>query len=226
MDTPPIASISALIGEPARALMLDALMDGRARTASELADRAGITRQTASAHLARLTDGGLLSLERQGRHRYFRLHGEEVAEALEGLMRLGERRRGEVAVSRPQSPERCARSCYDHLAGRLGVALLDSLDGNGHIETRGTRLLLSTSGERLFAQMHIDWRSLQRRRRSFARLCLDWSERRHHLAGALGAALLVHFLEHRWLLRSDDSRALAPTDMGRREFRAWFGISV
>lgn len=225
METPPIASIGALVGEPARALMLDALMDGRALTASELADRAGITRQTASAHLARLTDGGLLSLERQGRHRYFRLGGEEVAAALESLMLLGERR-SSAALARPRSPERCARSCYDHLAGRLGVALLDSLDGQGHIETCGTRLLLSSSGEKLFAQLGIDWRSLQHRRRSFARLCLDWSERRHHLAGALGAALLAHFLENRWLVRSGETRALIPTDRGRRGFGEYFEISV
>lgn len=226
MDTPPIASLSALIGDPGRALMLNALMDGRARTASELADRAGITRQTASAHLAKLTDGGLLSPERQGRHRYFRLRGEDVASALEALMVLGGDRPQESEPCRPRSPERCARSCYDHLAGRLGVALLDSLDECGHIEARGTGLLLSASGETLFAQMGIDWRVLQRRRRSFARPCLDWSERRHHLAGALGAALLAHFLEHRWLLRSGDTRALVPTGRGRKGFREYFGISV
>lgn len=224
MDAPPIASVSALIGDPARALMLSALMDGRARTASELADRAGITRQTASAHLAKLTDGGLLSLEHQGRHRYFQLRCEEVASVLESLMVLGHRLpRGE---REPHSPVRCARTCYDHLAGRLGVELLESLSEKGHLETRTAQLSLSSSGEELFARLGIDWRGLQCGRRSYARLCLDWSERRHHLAGALGAALLHHFLDSDWIRRQADSRAVVLTAKGRKAFKQWFDLSL
>lgn len=226
MDAPPIASIGALIGDPARALMLSALMDGRARTASELADRAGITRQTASAHLAKLTDGGLLSPERQGRHRYFQLRSEEVASVLESLMVLGHQLPREHRSGRPQSPERCARTCYDHLAGRLGVELLEGLDKGGYLETRSAELFLSPSGEELFDRLGIDWCGLRRGRRSYARLCLDWSERRHHLAGALGAALLCHFLDGDWIRRRPGSRAVVITSKGRKAFKHWFNLSL
>lgn len=224
MNAPPIAAVGALIGDPARALMLSALMDGRARTASELAGEAGVTRQTASAHLAKLTGRGLLTLECQGRHRYFRLNGPDVASALETLMVLGDRG-GQKKLERTTSPERDARTCYDHLAGRLGVALLDSLCANGHLGIAGSQVTLSSSGEVLFEKLAIDLGILERRRRVFARMCLDWSERRNHLAGSLGQALLECFLVNDWIRRRQDSRAVTITTKGHRGFRRVFGIS-
>lgn len=225
MDVPPIASICALIGEPARALMLSALMDGRARTATELAAEAGITRQTTSAHLARLTHGGLLAMCSQGRHRYFRLRTPEIAAALETLMVAGAQRARPVSPPR-DSPEREARTCYDHLAGRLGVALFDALAARGHLAIGADQLALTPSGEHLLGTLGIDLQSTRQRRRMFATLCLDWSERRHHLGGALGAALLEHFVEHDWLRRRSDSRAVALTSSGKAGFMRSFGVSL
>lgn len=222
MNVPPIAAVGALIGDPARALMLSVLMDGRTRTASELASEAGITRQTASAHLAKLTDRGLLALERRGRHRYFRLNGSDVASVLESLMLLGDR--GAWKIEHPASPEQDARTCYDHLAGRLGVALLDSLCAGGYLEVAGSQVTLSSSGEALFEKLAIDLKILERRRRAFARMCLDWSERRNHLAGSLGQALLEYFLEHDWIRRQRDSRAVTVTPKGQEGFGEIFGI--
>ena len=151
MDSPPIATLGALIGDPTRAIMLAALMDGRARTASELAAEAGVTRPTASAHLTKLTQGGLLTVLSQGRHRYFQLGSPEIATALEALMVVGAQR---VPVSRcrPTSPERDARSCYDHLAGRLGVALFDGLCAKGCLELANGSVTLTPSGESLMRQ--------------------------------------------------------------------------
>lgn len=223
MNTPPIAAVSALIGDPARALMLSALMDGRARTASELASEAGIGRPTASAHLAKLTDGGLLALERQGRHRYFRLRTEEVAAALETLMVLGDQRASR-GMQRPSTPERDARTCYDHLAGRLGVALMDSLNAKGHLDIADSQLTLSPSGQAFVVTFGFDLQTLQRQRRSLARLCLDWSERKNHLAGSLGKAFLDYFLANDWLRRQRNSRAVVVTPKGDRQFRQVFGI--
>lgn len=221
--SPSIATVGALIGEPARALMLSALMDGRARSASELAGVAAVTRQTASAHLAKLTERGLLALERQGRHRYYRIRNTDVASALETLMVLGSRRAG-ADDSPAASPEREARTCYDHLAGRLGVTLLDALCSKGHLAITDSQVTLSPSGESLFAGLGIDPAALARRRRSFARMCLDWSERRNHLAGSLGGALLDHFLDHDWVRRRPDSRAVTLTAKGRAELSRVFGI--
>ncbi|MFP5305458.1 MAG: ArsR/SmtB family transcription factor [Gammaproteobacteria bacterium] len=224
MDVPPIASICALIGDPARALMLSALMDGRARTATELAAEAGITRQTTSMHLARLTHGGLLAMRSQGRHRYFQLRTPEIAAALETLMVVGEQR------ARPMpprsSPEREARTCYDHLAGRLGVALFDALGAGGHLQVGASQLALTPSGEQLFDRLGIDLDVVRQRRRMFATFCLDWSERRHHLGGALGAALLDRFLERGWLRRRPDSRAVLLTTAGKAGLKRSFGVSL
>lgn len=212
-----------MIGEPARALMLSALMDGRARTATELAGEAAITRQTASAHLAKLTEQGLLALEKQGRHRYYRLRGTDVASALETLMVLGTRRRP-TGATHPASPERQARTCYDHLAGRLGVALFDALCAKGYLAIGESQVALSPSGEALFSDLGIDVERHKQGRRSFARLCLDWSERRNHLAGALGRALLDYFLANDWIRRLPGSRALALTPRGRAELTRVFDI--
>lgn len=224
MDTPPIAAIAALIGDPARALMLAALMDGRARTASELAGEAGVTRQTASAHLAKLVDGALLAVQCQGRHRYFRLRTPEVAGALESLMILGNHRESGRATT-PRSPEREARTCYDHLAGRLGVSILDSLNAKGYLDIAGSQLALSRSGRAFVEGFGIEVRELEHRRRSLARLCLDWSERKNHLGGALGAAFLDVFLADGWIRRRPDSRAVTVTTKGRRKLAEVFELS-
>lgn len=212
-----------MIGEPARALMLSALMDGRARTATELAGEAAVTRQTASAHLAKLTEQGLLALEKQGRHRYYRLRGTEVASALETLMVLGSHRR-HTGATHAASPEREARTCYDHLAGRLGVALLDALCANGYLEVSESQVALSPSGEALFSDLGIDLEGLERRRGRFARMCLDWSERRNHLAGSLGRALLDYFLENDWLRPRPGYRAVVVTSRGRAGLSRVFDI--
>lgn len=223
--SPSIAAVGALIGEPARALMLAALMDGRARTATELAGEAAVTRQTASAHLAKLTEQGLLAMEKQGRHRYYRIRGADVASALETLMVLGDRQ-ARTGAAHPASPERQARTCYDHLAGRLGVALLDALCAKGYLEIRDSQVSLSRPGEALFTGLGIDPAALKRQRRSFARMCLDWSERRNHLAGSLGRALLDHFLDQDWIRRRPGSRAVTLTARGRAGFRRVFDMRV
>jgi DNA-binding transcriptional ArsR family regulator len=212
-DAPDLAFVAALVGDPARARMLASLMGGLALTATELAVEAGIAPSTASAHLAKLTEGRILALERQGRHRYFRLFDDEVAQALEALM-VAAAARGPRRQAGPADPElRLARVCYDHLAGARGVWMLDRL--------RARRLLPGTDDDRLpagaepfFARLGIDLASLARRRRPLCRWCLDWSERRHHLGGALGAALLERILTLRWARRETGGRAIVFTPTG------------
>lgn len=223
MDSPPIAAIAALIGDPARAMMLSALMDGRARTATELADLAGIGRSAASAHLAKLLERNMLALERQGRHRYFRLQSGDVAAALEGLLALSAGQMDEVHV-RISSPEREARTCYDHLAGRLGVAVLKSLTATRCLDLIGDSIVLTEPGVKLMTELGLDVDAVSRRPRNFTRLCLDWSERRHHLGGALGAALLDRFVEQSWIKREPAGRAVSVTPKGAAAFRSLFGI--
>ncbi len=225
MNAPPIAAIGALIGDPARALMLSALMDGRARTATELAVEAGIGRATASAHLGKLTERNLLSVVRQGRHRYFRLASEDVASVLESLMVLGGPV-GDNARVTASTPEREARTCYDHLAGRLGVNLLDALAAKHYLVLDDAGVGVSPGGRDAFARVGIDVDALDRGRRPLARLCLDWSERRNHLAGGLGAALLAQCLRKRWLQRQEGVRAVTLTHAGRRALRERFGVEV
>lgn len=227
IEGPYLAECAALIGDPARANILAALMDGKARTASELAFVAGVSPQTTSAHLAKLTQGRLLSLERQGRHRYYRLAGAEVAEVLEALTR--------VAVKgpprhRPTGPRdaamREARTCYDHLAGRLGVALTDALLARGDLIPNGRDFTPSPAGEAFFAAFGIDLDAARRKRRAFARVCIDWSERRPHLAGALGAALAERCLALDWIAPLADSRALRITAKGRNGLAESFAIRL
>jgi DNA-binding transcriptional ArsR family regulator len=216
---PNMVPTAGLIGEPTRAAILLALLDGRARTATELASRAGVAPPTASAHLAKLVAGGLLALEAQGRHRYFRLAGGEVARVLEAL----------GGLSRPTSPERAAptalpagiafaRTCYDHLAGWLGVALRDALLAQEILREAGAEHRVTPHGATWFAAFGVDLRAVRRGRRPFALRCLDWTERRPHLAGALGAALLTHLIERGWLARQPGERTLTLTPAGRESF--------
>lgn len=231
-STTQIAEIASLIGDPARAAMLAALMDGRALTATELASTAGITPQTASSHLSRLTSAGLLSMEKQGRHRYHRLASQSVARMVKGIMQVA------TGIARPSRPVsvgprnaslRAARTCYDHLAGRLGVGIADALTERGHLEFSEDGGLVTPTGITLFRSLGIDPDQTQtdkvkNRQRILCRPCLDWSERRPHLAGYLGAALCTHCLDHGWIRRYAGTRAVEITPQGRRMFHEIFGV--
>lgn len=214
---PSFALFGSLIGVPARANMMAALMDGRAQTATELAFVAGVTPQTASSHLAKLTDAGLLAVERQGRHRYYRLAGPAVAEAMEPLthltpnQRVPERRH---AHARRVGDLRKARMCYDHLAGRLGVALTDSLLKRRFMRRVEGDFRLGPKGRAFLTDLGVDVAAAEGQRRHFARCCLDWSERRPHLGGALGAALAERLIAAKWLRRERRSRKVLLTPAG------------
>jgi DNA-binding transcriptional ArsR family regulator len=228
------ATIAALAGDPARAGMLHALMDGRALTASELACAAGITAQTASSHLARMTAVGLLRVEKQGRHRYHRLASPAVAQMMETIMQVAsdlEPPRPRLSVGPRDAALRAARTCYDHLAGRLGVALADALVARGYAELVGDCGELTDTGIAFLDRIGIDIAPLsarpgKRSGRVLCRPCLDWSERRPHLAGAVGAALCVHSLTKGWIRRIDGTRAVAITPRGSRVFRDEFGARL
>jgi DNA-binding transcriptional ArsR family regulator len=218
---PQIASIAALIGDPGRANMLTALMDGRALTASELAGAAGVTIQTGSGHLSQLVESGLLAARKQGRHRYFRLSGPDVAETLEALMGLAQRTGAVRVRTGPRDAAlREARICYDHLAGERGVNLLDGLRHRELVEGEQD-VNLTERGRGFFAGLGVDLDHLHKGRRPLCRLCLDWSERRAHLGGALGAALLDLMLERRWL-RREKGRVLCFSPAGAGEFERIF----
>lgn len=223
-EGPDIARIAALIGDPARANMLAALIDGRALTASELAAEAGVTKQTASSHLARLSDGGLLACESQGRHRYFRLAGEDVSQTLEALMALSHARGAARTRTGPRDPAlRHARACYNHLAGELGVVAYNAFVKRRWLKLADDGLALSPAGGRAFADFGIDLETLTRQRRPLCRPCLDWSERRHHLAGSLGVALLSRMTALNWAHRQKGSRIVRFTPQGERALMAWLG---
>ncbi|MDH3476484.1 MAG: metalloregulator ArsR/SmtB family transcription factor [Rhodospirillales bacterium] len=226
-EGPYIAETGALLGDPARANILTALLDGKARTATELAYVAGVSPQTTSAHLAKLTEGRLLALEKQGRHRYYRLAGTEVAELLEALARVAVKgpKRHRPTGPRDQAMRR-ARTCYDHLAGRLGVALADTLTERGHLLVEGKNFALAATGEAFLGEFGVDLAALRQRRRAFARSCLDWSERRPHVAGALGAALAERCFELGWVARVADSRSLRITQDGHRGLAKTFDVKV
>lgn len=218
-----LASIAALVGDPARARMLTALMSGIALTATELALEADVAPSTASEHLAKLTSARLLSTEKQGRHRYFRLADDDVGEMLEGLMTVATRHAPQQRVGPADEAMRHARVCYDHLAGTMGVALFDALKSRGIVRGRDA-IDVTTSGERFLADFGVDLDALTHARRPLTRLCLDWSERRHHLAGSLGAAILQRVFANRWARRELDARTVLFTPAGKRAFCAHFGI--
>ncbi len=223
-DGPVIAAVAALLGDPARANMLTALMDGRALTASELAGEAGVGLPTASGHLSKLEAGGLVSVEKQGRHRYFRLSGSDVAAVLEGLMGLADRTGAVRTRPGPKEPAlRAARLCYDHLAGERGVALLDGLRRRGVLAERDGDLAPTAAGRAFLCDFGIDLGPLAGKRRPLCRACLDWSERRHHLAGSLGAALLTRMAELSWLKVGETGRVVAFTPSGEHGFAEVFG---
>lgn len=222
---PYFAEPAALMGDPARANILAALLDGRALTAKELAYAAGVTPQTTSGHLARLSAANLVTAVAQGRHRYYRLASPAVAHAIEALMGLAQEA---TARHRPRTRASAelatARTCYDHLAGRLGVDLHDALVARGALTVSEGGYGLSDSGRELFAAIGIDEAGLTRGRRPVARPCLDWSERRTHLAGPLAAALACRCLDLGWIERRPGSRAVRVTALGTREFRDRLGL--
>ena len=221
-EGPVISSVASLIGDPARANMLTALMDGRALTVSELAEAAGVTIQTASGHLAKLDAAGLLKAEKQGRHRYFRLSGSDVGEVLEGLMGLAQRTGAvRVRTGPKDNALRTARVCYDHLAGEKGVAMLDAMLARGLMEDADD-LRLTREGRAFAAGFGIDVAALEQGRRPLCRSCLDWSERKSHLAGALGAALLDEIVRRGWA-RREVGRVVRFSPDGARRFDAAFG---
>jgi DNA-binding transcriptional ArsR family regulator len=222
-DGPHIALIGALVGDPARANMLTSLMGGQALTAGELAREAGVTPQTASGHLSRLTAGGLLQVEAQGRHRYFRLAGPDVAAAVEALMDVATHAGQRRTRPGPKDPEmRIARVCYDHLAGERGVHLFARLTSNGLIALDPSGVVVTPVGARKFADFGVDMAALSQSKRPVCRTCLDWSERRPHLAGALGASLLARIFELGWAARVDGSRAVRFTRQGAAKFERVF----
>jgi DNA-binding transcriptional ArsR family regulator len=224
---PDIALVASLVGDPARANMLTALMSGRALTATELAHEAGVTPQTASSHLAKLQDGGLVATEKQGRHRYHRLTGPDVAVVLEGLMGLAARVGHLRTRTGPKDPAlRRARVCYDHLAGDLGVQMFDSLVRQRLVRDDQGRVSLSPRGERFVAEFGIDLASIGRARRPLCKTCLDWSARRSHLAGALGSAMLARMYELKWASREAGTRIVSFTRNGERQFQALFGAET
>ncbi|HEV2387197.1 MAG TPA: helix-turn-helix domain-containing protein [Candidatus Acidoferrales bacterium] len=222
------AAIAAAIGERARARMLYGLLDGQARTSTELAVIAGVSPSTASAHLRRLLAERLVKLLAQGKHRYYSLAGANVAGALEALSVLAGRSRRAFVPPAP-SPLLAARTCYDHIAGRLGVALHDRFQTLGWLSGGwggGKSYHLTPAGAKALEGLGIDIEATQKLRRRFAYRCVDWSERRPHVGGALGAALLGVALKRNWVVQELDSRALALTSAGRREMRARFGLEV
>jgi DNA-binding transcriptional ArsR family regulator len=223
-DSPGIATVAALIGDRARAEMLLALMSGEAQTATELAAAARITKQTASSHLARLVEAGLLVVVAQGRHRYFRIADRQVARLIEGLIGVAERLGSARSFGPKDLAMRKARVCYDHLAGDLGVLVFESLERRRLLRLGGDGVDLSGAGARFMRELGIDVESLRRGRRPLCRPCLDWSARRHHLAGSLGAALLERCLELRWARRSRGSRVLHFSALGEDALRRHFAL--
>lgn len=221
-----MAAIAALVGDPARANILYALLDGRAFTAGELAYAAHVTPQTASGHLAKLAAARLITLSQQGRHRYYGLAGPHVAGMLESIMAV-------AAISPPRCRPmkidermRNARMCYDHVAGRLGVGLTDWLHAHDHVEFSDDGGALTAAGEAFLRDFGVDIGDPRRSRRIFCRPCIDWSERRPHLAGAVGAALAARLFALGWIARVRDGRALVITPSGRRNLEQTFGFTL
>jgi DNA-binding transcriptional ArsR family regulator len=226
-NQPNLSSTAFLIADAARAAMLMALADGRARPANELAFAAGVTAQTASSHLGKLLDGGLLAVEKQGRHRYYRLADPHIAVVLEGLAAIsGNRVIRHKPLGREAEKLRFARCCYDHLAGRVGVAILQKLIAQGYLVAGADRTLdVTAAGSTWFADMGIDIGAVKPGRHGIARECLDWTERHHHLAGPLGAQFMTLLCSRDWLRRTASSRAVQVTPDGWAGLKRLFGLT-
>jgi DNA-binding transcriptional ArsR family regulator len=223
---PNVSAAAALIADPARAAMLTALLDGRALPAGELAYASGVTAQTASFHLSKLLAGGLVAVETEGRHRYYRLAGPHIAQAIEHLAAI--RPTGPIrrkALSAEGRELRFARCCYDHLAGQMGVAVTEGLQERGFIVLAPEKLFdVTLSGVEWFGSIGLDVAALKPTRRGLARQCLDWTERTHHLAGPLGVQFMTVLRARDWLRRSKGSRAIQITPKGRMELKRHLGV--
>ena len=222
-EGPDIALLGAMIGDPARANILTALMSGKALTASELAAEAGVTVQTASSHLKKLQDSQLLKQRKQGRHRYFALADDDVGSVLEAMMGLAAKKGLLRTRTGPRDDAlRKARVCYNHLAGDLGVHVYDSLISDGHLNEIEDDVELTPSGEEFVRGIGIDMESIVKSRRPLCKTCLDWSSRRNHLAGSLGTALLNRFYEIGWASRQQGSRVIMFTNSGEKALLKMF----
>jgi DNA-binding transcriptional ArsR family regulator len=224
---PNVAKVASLIGDPVRSRMLLSLLDGGELSASDLAHRGGASAQAASAHLSKLVEGGLLRARTQGRQRFFQLSSTEIAQAMEMLAIIAPK---DAVTSLRQHTLmqrlREARTCYDHLAGKLGVGLTEALTAKRFLTFGGDEYNPTKPGERLFSQLDIDLNALRSKRRCFARPCMDWTEKRHHLAGSLGAAILDAFVQRRWILRNSADRSLKISAEGQTQLSGMFGIDV
>lgn len=218
-----LSAVAAAIGDPARARMLCSLLDGCARTATELAALAGISASTASTHFARLREQGLVDIAVQGKLRYYRLATPQVATALEALLVVAGVPRTPFTPSTPLHLHR-ARTCYDHMAGTLAVRMHDAMLAQGWLKASGEEYELTPEGVAALEKLGLPPQALQKQRRRFAYPCLDWSSRKPHLAGGLAAALLEHFGQRGWLARDLDSRALRFSTKGEKQFAAAFGL--
>ncbi|KOS67785.1 ArsR family transcriptional regulator [Lysinibacillus contaminans] len=224
---PNLVEVASLLGEASRATILTSLMDGRFHTAGELAIMAAITPQTASFHLAKLVEGQLVKVEKHGRHRYYQLANREVASILESFLAISPP--PEVRSLRQSNQLKMlqeARTCYDHLAGKLGVDLTESMLSAGFMIKEEREFVVTSKGEQFFTNIGIDLDELRKKRRSFSHACLDWSERHHHLAGALGQGLLTHFFDLGWIVRVPTIRALKVTEKGKVGFKQVFNIDI
>ncbi|PGL67923.1 winged helix-turn-helix domain-containing protein [Bacillus sp. AFS055030] len=224
---PNVAVVATLVSERSRAAILTVLLDGRFHPASELAYMAGIKPQTASFHLTKLVDAEVVSVEKQGRHRYYGIRNQEVAQIMETLLSLAppiEIRSLKQATE--NTAIRYARTCYDHPAGKFGVLLTNSLVNLGVISEESQSFIVTKKGERFFTDFQIDLEKIKKKRRSFSHKCIDWSERHYHLGGALGSALLERFIELNWIQRMPKSRAVKITFEGKKGFKETFLFDI
>ena len=223
---PVLARFAGLFADQARAKILDALTDGRPRTATELAYRAGVSPPTASSHLAKLVQAQLLAVEIDGRYRHYRLAGPNVGRAVEALLAIApDGERGGKEITNELEPIRIARTCYDHLAGKLGVTLTHVMVKRRYLKSHGREFILTASGEAFLKDFGVDVEKAKRQRRTFAYQCLDWTERKPHLAGGLGASFAARWIELGWVVRVPEERYLVVTEAGRRGLRRQFAVN-
>jgi len=218
--------IASLIGDPTRAIVMWTLLDGKAFTATELAITANTSPQNMSMHLAKLLDAGLLCVEKQGRHKYYRFSNKETAYAIEAMASLIPPAAPEKKKTDQNSPIKHCRTCYDHLAGKIGVAVAESLINQEVILDLDTKFEISTKGEKWFSDFGINHEDLKKQRRIFLKPCLDWSERKNHIAGSIGSSLLDKMITDDWLRKTKNSRAIQITGKGEKELFRFFKIVV
>lgn len=224
--SPNISELASLLADPARATILTSLMDGRFHTAGELALISQIKPQTASYHLAKLSKSGCVEMEKHGRFHYFQLANQEIAQLLESFLTLSLPVKVRTFKEDLQTKALCkARTCYDHLAGQLGVALTEAMVNDGVILKKDEHFEVTDKGQQFFSNLGLNLPVLRKKRRSFSRACLDWSERKHHLAGTLGSALASHFFQMNWIVYLPSTRAVKITSIGEKSIQKYFNLS-